>query len=286
MALACDRAPASVASLPSPASSPPRARSSATQAQRERFLGVVLARASTNVAPRRDGRVVSVNVRLGEHVARGDLLAKLDVALASSEVEMATASQRAAQVALAKATTDRAGAEEQARRQSALHREGLASEQDLVASNQRLALSRLEVDAATAQLGEKTARLRQLKLARDEGEVRAPFDGVVAARYVDPGANVTPAIPIVHLLGSSEAFVRFAAAPEHATRLVVGREVSVEPSAGTGVWRARIERIAPDVDAASRMVVIEAGLSSADGATAKAVPGSEVYVAIDNERTP
>jgi len=34
------------------------------------------------------------------------------------------------------------------------------------------------------------SRLGQLKVMKDYEQLRAPFDGVVAARFADPGGNV------------------------------------------------------------------------------------------------
>jgi len=119
-----------------------------------------------------------------------------------------------------------------------------------------------------SQLGQQTA----------DAEIRAPFDGIVTARYLDPGAHVTSTTPIVRIISASDLFVRFAVSVERARALRVGRPVLV--TGGAAPIHGAIEKVAPEIDAASRMVVVEARV---DGAGAEARSGEMVTVALAEE---
>jgi len=70
---------------------------------------------------------------------------------------------------------------------------------------------------------------------------------------------VGPGIPIVRLV-SRECFVRFAVEPNEVDELAQGEMVTVEAPGWSLTVAARIERIAPEVDPVSGMLVVEAAL--------------------------
>ena len=67
-----------------------------------------------------------------------------------------------------------------------------------------------KVMTARAAVAEKSARVKQLRSALNDLELRAPFDGTVSLRYVDAGAVVGPTTPIVRLINPDNLWVRFA----------------------------------------------------------------------------
>ena len=108
------------------------------------------------------GYVREVHVDKGTKVKKGDLLARLE----SPETDEAVLGARA----------DFKYKEFQAERFRKLRPGGLVAQQDL--------------DNAEAALGVSRAQLQSLLATQSYERVRAPFDGVVTARYVDPGALV------------------------------------------------------------------------------------------------
>lgn len=101
-------------------------------------------------------------------------------------------------------------AAERHKRRKALAAETIASKEELATAGYPKELAETRLDIATAQRGEKRARAAQLRQLRADSDLRAPFAGIVAARYVDPGANVTATTRIVRLISSKPPFVRFA----------------------------------------------------------------------------
>ena len=108
------------------------------------------------------GYVREVRVDKGSRVKKGDLLARLESPETDQQVLGARADLQVKQM--------------QADRLRKLRPQGFIAQQDL--------------DNAEGALSVATATLQQLLATQSYEQLRAPFDGVVTARYVDPGALV------------------------------------------------------------------------------------------------
>jgi RND family efflux transporter MFP subunit len=242
------------------------------------MLGVILARASVDVGAPAEGRLSAVEVRLGDHVRAGGRIARLDLPSARSELEVAEASARSAEIEIDRTRIELADAEERLTRRQALSTQALTTGEDLAAARYQAKLAQVRVDAAVGRLREQRARAEQLRQENAEAEIRAPFDGIVAVRYADPGARVGRGQPIVRLIAASERFVRFAVPEEQAAELAVGQPVRV--AASRLELTGRVEKIAPEIDAASRMVFVEAGLEESAGALGPMLSGEIARVSL------
>jgi RND family efflux transporter MFP subunit len=145
------------------------------------------------------GYLRSVRVDKGDRVRQNEVLGILE----APEVEQQAASTRA-DLALKRVTEQRA--------------------QNLAPSG---AVSQQELDQSRAQVSQLNAELARIEAMRGYSVIRSPFDGVITARYADPGAllqaatgSTQSALPLVDVadiervrilvyLGQSEAlFVR------------------------------------------------------------------------------
>ena len=154
------------------------------------------------------GSVTSVLVEEGTRVRAGRLLARID----DRDLE-ARRSQAAAAVAEADAV--RADAETQARRMRALFADSAAAQAQLDAA---------ETGLARAEAGARAARAaaREIDATGVYAGIRAPFDGVVTRRFVDPGAFVAPGTPILAVEDASRLRISVTVAPEAAAGLTAG----------------------------------------------------------------
>jgi RND family efflux transporter MFP subunit len=159
------------------------------------------------------GTVLDVAVREGDFVRRGQPLLRID----SRDLE-AKASQLDASLAEAQAV--HAEAELHARRMRALHDDDAAPRAQLDAAETALVRSRSGVEAVRAGALELAA-------VREYATVRAPFDGVVISRMVDPGSFAAPGAPLLIVHDVSALRVSGTAAPELARRLGRGQQVTV-----------------------------------------------------------
>lgn len=253
--------PAPLAAAPSPTEASSSAPDTAKLPVPESFVGVVLSRLSADVAPRFEGRLRDVHVRLGDHVVAGQVLAELDAPSLRFELRAAEAALAVAGVDEARTKVELAEAQERLGQRQSLASESLVTGEELSTSRyqERLAVTKLE--SSRAQAAERLAQVERLRKDNADTQIVAPFDGVIAARYADPGGTIRPATPVVRLVGTRDLFVRFAVPEGRAGTVVAGRAVHVRAGEGRPGLEGSVERVAPEVDAASRMVFVEARLT-------------------------
>ena len=163
------------------------------------------------VATRMAGTIDALPVDVGDRVAAGALLARLD----DSDVRARIAAARA-QLQLAERTYTRL---------SNLAADGAASQQ--------------EKDQAEAQLESARAMVEEAEAQAAYVEIRAPFAGVVTARMADRGDMAAPGVPLIQLSGQGVKVVADLPA-EMAGKIRTGQEVTVETPGSSrgrsGTW--------------------------------------------------
>jgi HlyD family secretion protein len=156
-----------------------------------RSTGSLQAVTSVEVGSEVSGRVLKILVDVNDEVKKGQILAEIDPEQSSSSLEQARAQLVGARAAisLAEATTN-----ESARiltRNQNLAKEGILSQADLDASVSTK--ERAEASFHSAQENAKVAKavLDMAGSKLQKSTIRAPIDGVVLARLVEPGQTVT-----------------------------------------------------------------------------------------------
>lgn len=64
-----------------------------------------------------------------------------------------------------------------------------------------------DIDAKQAEIAALDARITEVRIQRDDSSLRAPFDGVVAHRFVEPSQNISAGQPIVRFQDSGEIVI-------------------------------------------------------------------------------
>jgi RND family efflux transporter MFP subunit len=252
------------------------AQPAAASTQVEGWIGVLVARESVDVTADTQGRLAAVHVKIGDEVRRGDPIASLDTRLAAQDLEMARSSLRGAEADAGRAAAEAAEARQRNDRRKA--NPDFFSKEDLAEAELQVRTSAAALEAAEARVGEQRARLRQLEASLGQSQIRAPFAGRVAERFVDAGTVLSPGMPIVRLISGGDLLVRAAVPPDEARALAVGRPVTIHLRTLGLALPGRIERIAPEVDAASQMILIEARLDPITSAAPRLQTGLVVDV--------
>ncbi|RMH21670.1 MAG: efflux RND transporter periplasmic adaptor subunit, partial [Acidobacteria bacterium] len=230
----------------------------AAPAAPECFLGVVVTGEAVDVAAQGEGLLEEVLVEVGDRVERGQPLARLDAEnlrhqLAIERANLSTADAGRRRMAL---ELERAEMEYQRR----LGLEDIFSSAETDAARFDRDAARLQLEAAEADYARAAARIEQLTAALERSVVRAPFAGRVALRYLDAGATVASGRPILRLIGGGTQLTRFAVSPAQAGALRPGLPVRVEVETPRLSLEGVIDNVAPEIDAASQMVFVEARL--------------------------
>ncbi|GAB3049489.1 efflux RND transporter periplasmic adaptor subunit [Stenotrophomonas tumulicola] len=189
-------------------------------------------------------RVTALPVDVGQWVKKGQVLLQLDHRTLDSELAQADASLRQAQAAqdLARMNYERSAK--------------LAAQQLISASSlDELRANRINAEAqtATARAARDAARLR-----RDFADLRAPADGLVSKRLVQPGQVVSAGTELLRLIRDGRLEWR-AELPENQLADVAVDNTVELPYAGQ-VVAGRIRAVTPGVDAQTRTGTIYADL--------------------------
>jgi RND family efflux transporter MFP subunit len=233
-----------------------------------------------------EGHVEQMRVRLGDVVERGEVIATVDKRPLQHELAIERAAERTAVAEKRSREIEVRRAEQEYQRRLAL--EGLVSEEDKERSRFQRETALAQLEESEAAVSRVTAQVEQLEATLSRSEIRAPFAGTVAQRYLDAGAMVSAGTPVVRLISSESFLARFAVPPEEIAALPIGTPVRIELETLDLTLDAVVEQVAPEIDAASQMIFIEAGLSLAS-ATDRTLPSgavARVSVATSNLRPP
>lgn len=208
------------------------------------------------VLPALAGRVVSLDVDLGDHVRRGQLLAVLDsgdLAQAYADVDKARDAMQ-----LARATLDRARGVQQA---------GGAAMKDLESARSGYVQAAAEYRRAQARLAALGGNADAKRGSRPL-QVRAPIAGTVTALSITPGTFVNdPTAPIMRIANIDTVWIT-AEVPENALGLVArGQAATASVPAWPGrVFRGRVTSVGAVLDRASRRDPVRIAIDNADHA--------------------
>jgi RND family efflux transporter MFP subunit len=262
-AAGCDRRNVT-AEIPPPAAPGPGAPKAAGSPEpsptpRQGWIGVLVARESVDVKADSPGRLRSMHVSIGDSVRKGDPIATLDTSLAAQDLEMARSALRGAQADEHRAADELA--EARARDERRQKNPDFFSKEDLAQAALQAKTAASAYEVARSRAAEQATRVRQLETSLSRNEIRAPFDGRVAERFADAGAVVDPGTRLVRLISAGDLLVRAAVPPEEARRLKEGDAVTVTVRTLGLRIPGTLQRIAPEVDAASQMVLVEIHLA-------------------------
>jgi HlyD family secretion protein len=229
------------------------------------LTGALKPKESVDVMPQSTGRLQHNYFQVGDLVREGALVAELQDdelqqrvrrAEAAIAVSAATVQQRASELDNSKANL---------RRAEQLFDEQLLSPQEYEQQKTGLATMEALLALARAQQLQAEAELEELRIQVSQTKIYAPLSGDVAIRYLDEGALVNPTTPLIRIVNLS-SLVTLGNVPERSVgRLRVGMASEVRVDAiPDQVFRGKIARIAPVLDAATRSALIEIDIPNPD----------------------
>ena len=203
------------------------------------YSGVVRPRIESALGFRVPGKIVARSANVGDHVAVGQVIARLD------ETDLRH-TENAARAAVASARSRRDVANDNLQRAKVLLPKAIISQ---AAYDTR----RNELDAAEAALETAEAQLRQAVNAVGYATLKTDKAGIVTTVSGEPGQVVNAGQPVVTLAEAGETEIAVAVPEQDAGQLTVGQQARVTLWAGPRVsLEGRIREIAGQADPASR----------------------------------
>jgi RND family efflux transporter MFP subunit len=228
-------------------------------------VGNLIGLQTVEIVPRTGGRLVTVNVQLGDPVRRGQLLAKIEDFEIVEQVKQAEASLEVARATIRQREADLKVAELNFERSKNLFGRQLLAKQALDDAESRFLAAQAQLDLSKAQAIQTSARLEELQINLGNTKIISPVDGFVARRNIDPGAWAAQNAPVMSVVDISRLRL-VANVVERDLRLVnVGDPAQVEVDAFPGErFKGRIARVAPVLDPATRTAPMEVEIQNTD----------------------
>lgn len=145
------------------------------------------------------GLITSVNVKSGQHVSKGQVIAQVDASvLSSSKQELETQLEYA---------------EYMLEKQEELNKRGVGSDFDL--------------EAAKSQVNSLKASIESISTRQGKATIRAPFSGVIDQVFAKQGQMAGPSSPLVRLVNNESVDITAMISEKHLANVHVGTPIEV-----------------------------------------------------------
>ncbi|MEL7492395.1 MAG: efflux RND transporter periplasmic adaptor subunit [Cyanobacteria bacterium J06554_11] len=271
--------PADIAQVSSATVTTARAQTASVQ-QTIETNGTVEAFDLLAIAPQANGlQIRSVNVREGDRVVAGEVLAVLDDSVLRSQIEQAEAQVNAAlaDVAQEKAQAEQARASltadrENLSRYESLFARGAISAEELTSRRTQVATAEQTVGSARAAIesAEATVRSRQADVARlmtqlDQTLVIAPSNGIVAEKTATVGAAASTGTPLFEIIDGEQLELAVKIPQTQMAKVSPGTTVQITSDSDANLQlQGTVRSIDPVVDPQTRQATVKIGLPGSD----------------------
>lgn len=219
------------------------------------LIGSIESDKRSTIASRLTAQIVSIEVRAGDVVKKGDLLARLDDREITARVDQSRESLRAAESA-------QGLADRELKRLEPLLKSGAASMTEVDQWRSRF-------EQATADVARAKSVIDELTVQLSDARVIAPFDGVIIDRQAEPGDLTGAGTAILTMYDPSvlrlDAVVREAYIARLDDLASKKQPLDIIIQATGEKTRGVIQQIVPAADPSSRSFIAKVRLDSAKG---------------------
>ncbi|HEX7417433.1 MAG TPA: efflux RND transporter periplasmic adaptor subunit [Steroidobacteraceae bacterium] len=243
-----------------------------TVVQKVSFTGTIAARYDMPIGLEGEtGRIAAVLVEAGDHVKRGQVLARLDDSTVRPRMASLAASleQSRAEAELAQAEYQRA---------QAVEASGALSKEEIERRRSTAVTAEAKVRVAQAQLEESRAQLGRT-------DIRSPTDGLVLTRSAEVGQIASPgSAALFRIARDGEVELRGQVAEQDMPLLHVGQPTTVHLTAVETPFEGTVRLLGAVIDPQSRLGEIRIALTAGPNLRPGAFARGEVSV--NNSRRP
>lgn len=286
VSLACTNSPGTPASVAAaePAKTPvPAVSASAPRAESE-FLasGPIIVENEVDVAAQRDGVISRVLAEPGTAVKKDQLLATLDDRQVSADLDAARAKTRSTEDDLRNWQAEAKVLEADYERAEKMWEAQIIPKEELEHARYKAESDQWDVKRVSELLANCKDVERSLELELQKTQITAPFDGIVARRYIRVGQSVARNDRLFWVTAVAPLRIRVTLPERFLGKIRPGTMVGITPSeiaSPSRNYRAKVIQVSPVVDPASDTIEVLAELS---GDTSGLRPGMRADVHVTN----
>ena len=247
-----------VSAAPSaPVDQPPAAKPALSTPAEFVAMGPIVVEQELDVTSLRDGVVSELLADVDSPVRKGQLLARLDDRQLVAEREAAEHKVRSIQADVKNWESEVKVREVDLQRSEQMLKDGIETQQQVDHDRYNLTATRYELERESENLMNARSSLEAIELELEKTRIIAPFNAVVARRYVRQGQRVAAGDKLFWVTAVEHLQVRFTVPERYSRSLKVGDQVSLTLSTGQGeTTSAKVIHVSPVVDPASGTVEV------------------------------
>ncbi len=170
-------------------------------------VGHVEAQTAHRIGPTAPGRLLRLNVDVGDEVKQGQLLGEMDAVDNDDRLRSQEAAVRRSAAMIAEAEARYGHANAQATRYEKLYAEKASSEEMLLARRQDLQVAKAQLAAAREEQAKATSDLQALRSHRASLRLTSPINGIVTMREAEPGTAVVSGQSVVEVIDPKSLWI-------------------------------------------------------------------------------
>jgi RND family efflux transporter MFP subunit len=244
--------------------------------------GPIIVENQVDVAAQRDGVITKVLAEPGTPVKKGQLLASLDDRQISADLEAARARTRSTENDLKNWEAEAKVLDADYARAEKMWEAKIIPQEQLDHARYKAESDQWDVKRVSELLTNARQVERSLELELEKTQITAPFNGVVARRYVRAGQSVAKNDRLFWVTAVAPLRVRVTLPERFLGRIKTGTTVGLTPAEGidsSHYYHAKVVEVSPVVDPASDTIEILAELY---GDTSGLRPGMRANVHVPN----
>ncbi|HKM46436.1 MAG TPA: efflux RND transporter periplasmic adaptor subunit [Terriglobales bacterium] len=282
--LACSQKSAEVIAAPSPAPAPSGGSATGPTASDIGFAvsGPLIVEHQLDVLAQREGVVTELRLEAGAHVQAGDLLAQLDDRQLAADLEAARAKTHSTEADLKVWQSEARVLQSDYDRAQKMWDAQLITREQLDHAKFKAEADAYDVQRVEQLLVNAQQTQRSLELELDKTQIRAPFSGVVARRYVRQGQQVAKGDRLFWVTAEGPLQMRFTLPEKFIGRIQKGQELPMmTPDLPDQKYKVRVVEVSPVVDPASSTIEVTVELEGKPGSLRA---GMDASVSLQNLR--
>lgn len=208
------------------------------------YSGDIHAEYEVKVFSKIPDRIERFFVDEGDHIKKGQVIARITATTIEQGV-------RQAEAALVAARAQEANLKVEYDRAKRLFSENAMSKQQYDAIQ-------TQYEAAKAQTEQTQAGLISVKSQLKDAELTAPISGIIGQRFYEEGDMASPGMPVVSIVQMEKVKIVFNVTEEDLGKLAIGQEATIKVRSYIDqTFSGKVQKISPVLDPQTRMAKVE-----------------------------